>query len=158
MVATAKIAAKKYPGYKKVYIGPCFAKKAEAKEDHSELDILVLTYKELDRVFEMRRVSVKRGDKSASFDIEARKTRLYPISGGLAQSSGITKKYTDSEYDVISGPELVQKVLKDFLINSELKILDILFCEGGCIGGPGIISDESIEKRREKVIKSWEKK
>jgi len=44
MVATAKITAKKYPGFKKVFIGPCALKKLEAKEDYPELDILSITY------------------------------------------------------------------------------------------------------------------
>jgi len=28
----------------------------------------------------------------------------------------------------------------------------LLFCLGGCIGGPGIISNESISKKRQKVL------
>ncbi len=156
MITSAKISAKKYPDCKKVYIGPCFAKKQEANEDHPELGILVLTYKELQQVFEKKNILPKFRDKFARFDISARKTRLYPISGGLAQSSGVTKKFTDSEYDVISGPELCQKTLEEFAQKQELKVLDILNCEGGCIGGAGIISQDSLDARRQKVIKSWQ--
>ena len=114
MIATARIVAKKYPNYKKVYIGPCFVKKIEAKEDHPELKILVLTYKEIVEVFKIKNISSKKIDKSSSFDVIGPKTRLYPISGGLAQSSGLTKKFTDPEYDVISGPKLSEKVLREF--------------------------------------------
>jgi len=157
MSATAKIVAKKYPNCKKVFFGPCFSKKSEAKEDRPELDILVLSYKELKKVLEIKKISEKKEDKKQIFDISTQKTRLYPISGGLAQSSGLTKKLTDLEYDVISGPELSEKTLAKFSTDTNLKILDILYCDGGCINGPGIISKDSLEKRRKRIIDQWTK-
>jgi len=158
MIATAKIVAKKYPNYKKVYIGPCFAKKIEAKEDHPELDILVLTYKEIAEVFKMKNISLRKSDQSASFDIVASETRLYPISGGLAQSSNLTKKLTDPEYDVISGPKLAEKAIEEFSSQPDLRILDILFCDGGCINGAGVSSQDSLDRRRQKIITHWTRK
>lgn len=155
MAATAKIISKKYPKCKKVFIGPCVMKKMEAKEDHPELDILVLTYKELQDIFNKKNIFSKLMDGLASFDISAKNTRLYPISGGLSQSSGIIKKLTDPEYDVISGPKLAEKTLQEFVCNPDLKILDILNCEGGCINGPGIVSGDSLDRRRQKVINCW---
>ena len=155
MIAAAKIVSKKYPGYKKVYIGPCFAKKAEATEDYPNLEILVLTYKEIKKIFEIKNISPKRTDKSSSFDIVGSDTRLYPISGGLAQSSGLTKKLTDPEYDVISGIKLVEKTLQEFPTKVDLRVLDILNCEGGCINGSGIISKDSLDRRRQKIISYW---
>lgn len=157
MVATAKIVSKKWPNYKKVFIGPCLLKKLEAKEDHAELDILAVTFRDLQEIFKQKKIGTKIFDRFAGFDISAGKTRLYPISGGLAQSSGIINKFTDPEYDVISGPVLAEKTLQNFLKNSELKILDILNCEGGCISGPGIISTDSLDRRRQKIIAYWNK-
>lgn len=157
MIATAKLVAKKYPGYKKVFVGPCLMKKIEANEDHPELDILVLTYKELQGVFQIKKIEPKFADKFASFNVIGNATRLYPISGGLSQSSGIIKKFTDPEYDVVSGLRLVEKTLDEYLGNQELKILDILNCEGGCINGPGIVSGDSLDRRRQKVISYWNK-
>jgi iron only hydrogenase large subunit-like protein len=155
MVATAKIAGKKYPKAKKVFIGPCLLKKLEAKEEHPELDILAITFKDLQEIFEIKNIKPKFWDKFSSFNISAKKTRLYPVSGGLSQSSGIIKKFTDPEYDVISGPELAVKTLQEFMQKPELKVLDILNCEGGCINGPGIVSTDSLDRRRQKVISYW---
>lgn len=157
MSACAKIVARKYPGYKKVYIGPCFVKKLEASEDCPELNILVLTYKELQKIFKAKKISPRKSDGVLTFDIAGSVTRLYPISGGLAQSSGLTKKLTDDEYDVISGPTLIEKNLQYFPIKTSLKLLDILFCDGGCISGGGIISKDSIEGKRKKITDYWEK-
>lgn len=157
MVATAKICDKKWKNYKKVFIGPCMLKKLESKEDHPELDILAITYKDLQDIFRMEKNRAGFFEKFADFDIKARGTRLYPISGGLAQSSGIIKKLTDPQYDVVSGPALVEKNLQEFLNKPELKILDILNCEGGCINGPGIVSSDSFDRRRQKIINYWSK-
>jgi len=157
MSATAKIVAKKWPNFKKVFIGPCVMKKLEAKEDRPELDILVLTYKELQDVFKEKNILPRISDKFSSFDIRAKDTRLYPVSGGLSQSSGIINKFTDPEYDVISSPQLAEKALEEFIAHYDLKILDILNCEGGCINGPGIVSSDSLDRRRQKVINYWNK-
>ena len=53
MVATVKVAHHKWPDAKVVFIGPCIVKKLEASEDHPDLDILVLTYKELNDVMKV---------------------------------------------------------------------------------------------------------
>lgn len=158
MSATAKLVEKKYKGCKKVFIGPCLLKKFEAKEDHPKLSILAITYKDLQEVFKQKNIESKITDKLSRFDITARDTRLYPISGGLSQSSGVINKFTDPEYDVVSGPALVVKVLDEFLNKPELKILDILNCDGGCINGPGIVSEYPLEERRQKIIDYWNKK
>jgi len=158
MSAIAKLVEKKWPKkYKKVFIGPCLIKKLEAREDRPKLKILALTYKDLQDVFEEKGIEPRITDKLSRFDIVACDTRLYPISGGLSQSSGIINKFTDPEYDVISGPELAVKVLDEFSQKSELKILDILNCEGGCINGPGIVSSDSLDRRRQKITNYWNK-
>lgn len=157
MSATAKIVAERFPGYKKVFIGPCIAKKLEAKEDYPELDILVLTYRELKQIFGIKGITPGANDELQAFDIESKQTRLYAISGGLAQSSCLTKNLFDPEYDVVSGIQSSEKHLRGFLANKELKVLDILACEGGCINGPGIEAKDPIEVRREKVVSYWDK-
>ncbi len=155
MAATAKIVEKKYPKTKKVFIGPCLMKKMEAKEDCPELEILAITYKELQDIFNEKNIAPKWADKLTSFDISAKKTRLYPVSGGLSQSSGIVEKFTDPQYDVISGPARANKSLQEFIANYDMKILDILNCDGGCINGPGIVSSDSLDRRRQKIINYW---
>jgi len=158
MSATAKIVAKKWPKYKKVFIGPCLAKKLEAKEDRPELDILVLTYKELKQIFELKNIVPCEEDKKEKFDIKGTGTRLYPISGGLAQSSCLNEKLTDPEMDVVSGPAIVNKFLSEFFTEKkDVKVLDILSCEGGCINGPGVCSKEPFSTRRQKIINYWTK-
>ena len=47
MSATAKFVREKYKGCVPVFIGPCFVKKLEASENYPELEIIVITYQEL---------------------------------------------------------------------------------------------------------------
>lgn len=155
MVASAKIVREKYPGFRPVFIGPCIAKKFEAKEDYPELDILVLTYKEMNQVFTDLKITDGPADENADFDIKEKQTRLYPISGGLAQSSGIDEILTNEQYMVVSGWQNDTKAIEEFERNPRIKLLDILFCEGGCIMGPGIESDLTVEQRRKKIVDYW---
>jgi iron only hydrogenase large subunit-like protein len=157
MVATAKIVRKEFPGYKIFFIGPCLLKKQEASQDHPELQITVLTYRELVQIFTIRKIKSEKRDFLASFDLAGRNTRLYPISGGLSQSAGLNDILADEEYDVISGLPRVIESLKNFESNPKLRVLDILNCDGGCISGPGVVSPLSLEKRRLKVISHWAK-
>ncbi len=154
MIATAKIVREKFPGLKPVFIGPCIAKKLEASLDHPDLEILVVTYKELDDVFKYFGIINNPKDENNSFDIKYKQTRLYPISGGLTQSSGVREILSDDQIQVVSGWQKCQKALEEFEKN-DVRLLDILFCDGGCINGPGIVSNLTLGERRQKVVDYW---
>ncbi|MDD4286856.1 MAG: [Fe-Fe] hydrogenase large subunit C-terminal domain-containing protein [Candidatus Peribacteraceae bacterium] len=152
MIATARIAKEKYPDCQPVFIGPCFAKKLEATEDYPDLNILVLTYRELDAVFERFKIGEGIDATGAAFDIAAAKTRTYPFDGGLTQTSGLKGLLKDEEIRIISGYKRLPAVLEEFQRNPKIRFVDVLFCDGGCINGPGIISTLSLEERKKKVL------
>jgi iron only hydrogenase large subunit-like protein len=152
MVATAKIVAEKYPGYQPIFIGPCIVKKLESTEDHPELNILVVTYEELEQIFSHFNIQeeVSADDK---FDLaETGMTRIYPVDGGLTHSSGILHQFGEGEVRVVSGWDNCVEAIKDFDTNHKIRLLDILFCDGGCIGGPGIKSSLNKEQRKKKIL------
>jgi len=157
MSATVKIVKKKYPGFRPVFIGPCPIKKLEAKEDWPELNILVLTYREIIEVFDKMGIKDDASDKQADFDLQHSLTRLYPISGGLSESSYFNRLLTDEEYDVISGPKMVEQSLNEFPRN-RLRVLDILACDGGCINNISIPTTLVLSQRRQKVIDYWNRR
>lgn len=152
MTATAKIVAQKYPGYQPVFIGPCIVKKLEASQDHPELNILVLTYKELEEVFKQLITNHQSISTSNEFDLSESSTRMYPTDGGLADSSGIRNIIGNDAVKVVSGYKNCESALTEFQNNPKIKLLDILFCEGGCINGPGISSKLSVDERRDKIV------
>ena len=157
MIATAVMVKERYPGYRPVFIGPCITKKFEAAEDYPVLNILVLTFKELDEVFDKVNLGEAETDREAQFDMEWTPTRLYPLSGGLTQSCGVGQVLAEDQIVEASGPEISVQSLKDFEQNKAIKLLDILSCDGGCIGGPGLESSLSLEERRKKVVEFWKK-
>ena len=151
MIATAKMAHERYLGYKLVFIGPCIVKKKEASEDRPEQDILVVTYRELEQVFTQLQVADPPHDAVDRFDLSELPTRIYPYDGGLTETSGIRSILREEEIRIVSGYKNCEAVLKEFEANPTIRFVDILFCEGGCINGPGIISTLSLADRKKRV-------
>ncbi len=152
MVATAKIAKEHFPGYRPVFIGPCIVKKMEAKEDVPDLGIMVVTYAEILQVFEKFGVGEETNPED-KFDLSGPgDTRLYPVDGGLSHSSGILDKLGEGAVKVVSSWKNCLEAIKDFDTNPKIRLLDILFCDGGCIGGPGMKSDLTTEERKQKIL------
>lgn len=152
MVATAKIVHETYPDSKPVFIGPCIVKKLEASEDYPELNMLVLTYKEINQILTEKGLSEIASNPTDSFDISEGPTRIYPFDGGLTDSSGIRSVLKDEEIRIVSGYKNCEALLQEFKENTKIRFVDILFCEGGCINGPGVVSPLSIGDRKKKVL------
>jgi iron only hydrogenase large subunit-like protein len=151
MVATAKIVHEKYPGYRPVFVGPCIVKKLEASEDYPELGIIVLTYKELEQLLKEKNLSTLHANSQDAFDISEGRTRIYPFDGGLTESSGIRSVLKDDEIRIVSGYKNCEDTLKEFAVNPKIRLVDVLFCEGGCINGPGVVSSLSLADRKKKI-------
>jgi len=153
MIATTKIVKEKYPGFQPVFIGPCIVKKLEASQDYPELNILVLTYKELESVFaSFPSLIPNRLTPSPYFDLSESSTRMYPTDGGLTDSSGIKNILGEDAVMVVSGYKNCEAALVEFKNNPKIQLIDILFCQEGCINGPGISSSLTIEERKKKII------
>lgn len=151
MVATAKIVKDKYPGHRPVFIGPCIVKKYEAIEVEPAFNILVLTYTELQQVFDHFSVKFEMNTND-HFDIESSKlTRMYAVDGGLSHSSGLSKQLPAKAVRVVSGWKENMQTLKAFENDPNIRLLDILNCPGGCIFGPGIKSTLTLKERKKKI-------
>jgi iron only hydrogenase large subunit-like protein len=151
MIATAKICKEKYPDCQPVFIGPCLVKKLEANEDHPELNILVITYNDLVQLFASSNIQ-EEASTNEKFDIsEPGLTRIYALDGGLSHSSGLTETLKD-QTKMVSGWKNCMEAIKDFDTKPKVRLLDILFCDGGCIGGPGLKSPLTPEGRKKKIF------
>lgn len=58
---------------------------------------------------------------------------------------------------VISGLGKCGEAIKRFAESDKIQLLDVLFCDGGCINGPGIESRLNLAERRKKVVDFWQK-
>jgi iron only hydrogenase large subunit-like protein len=152
MAETAKVVEQTYPGHRPVFIGPCIMKKLEAKEDIPELNILVLTYVELSQVFSHFDIT-EESNTLDHFDIsQPDATRMYAVDGGLTHSSGIANVLQEGAVRIVSGAANNKEEIEVFDRNTMVRLLDILNCTGGCIGGPGIQSTLTLEERKQKII------
>jgi len=147
MTATGKICRKIYPSHKIVFISPCHYKKLEAAKSKN-VDY-VIDYKQLNELF--KKYKIFKTKEKIHFDkFYNDYTKIFPISGGLAKTAhlkGIIKK---NEIKIIDGVSKVMKFLKK--PDKKIRFLDVLFCVGGCIGGPCVTSGLNIYSRRKKVL------
>lgn len=153
--AMSKICKGKYPDYKTVFISPCQAKRLLEAPKYPEAIDLVLTFKELKEVFDNQ--NIKAGGFTEmeypfdSFVTEVNK--IYPISGGLAQTAHIKILFKPEEICIVDGVENNIKVLEELKNGtSPYRFIDILNCPGGCIGGPDIINKDLTEEEKKNLI------
>lgn len=124
-----------------VFIGPCMAKKDEVK--YFDDDIAVMTFEELNAVFDARRIDPSECEETPS--LATSYGRRFSGSGGVAAS--VAKAVDELGY---TGDEIKLKACNGA---AECKvglammkagklpedIIEGMACEGGCIAGPGAI-------------------
>ncbi|MDR2735174.1 MAG: 4Fe-4S binding protein [Spirochaetota bacterium] len=154
MIAHGRMLKEQYPGCAVIFIGPCAAKKQEIMrpENAGAVDI-VLTFTELAEWLASENIQLENCSES-SFDQshEIGSARLFPILGGMLKTGGIQSDGTQINVLHISGAE---DILGMFSENPDFdgKLIEPLFCKGGCINGPCFGREESQFARRENVIR-----
>jgi iron only hydrogenase large subunit-like protein len=144
--------------YKTIFIGPCIVKKQEAKESDSvDYAITFVELKELLDYFKennlFRRVIDSCAENLYDFDkFYNEYTKIYPLTGAVAKTMHMKDILKPEQVIVVDGAENIEKAITEMEGNPNIKFIDALFCNGGCIGGLGIASQDSIEKRKVKVI------
>ena len=122
-----------------IYISSCIAGKfeIEAEQVSGAIDT-VLTYKELSSMFRQGGIDLPRLNDTPFDGIPPVNSRLFPISGGPFHTFGVRNDFFDPEFVSVSGEEAVLEVIKDLAAGRiTSRVVDIRFCSGGCIGGPG---------------------
>jgi two-component system, NtrC family, sensor kinase len=158
MVVMARFVKREFgEDYKTIFVGPCFAKKAEAKENADCVDFAI-TFKELIEIYdycEEKKIlkNIEENKTTREFDkFYNDVTKIYPLGGGVA-SSMITKDILNLEQVIVcDGPKCIEKAMFDFSNNSKIRFLDILFCEGGCLGGPGIVCKDNLDIKKQRLF------
>jgi iron only hydrogenase large subunit-like protein len=146
MIAMAKICKKHFPKHKTVFISPCDLKKLEAEK--SKYVDYVIDYDQLREI--INKIKIKNPPKEILFDkFYNDYTKIYPLSGGLSKTAHLKGVIKKNEIIVIDGINEVLKFLKK--PDKKIKFLDVLFCDGGCIGGPHTLKI-SIKEKKKKVL------
>ncbi len=148
MVATARWIKKQHPGASVVFIGPCMAKKSEARryrENGVEGVDYVLTFEEVSAMFDARGIDP---ESIAAADIQQGSIygKNFAVSGGVAAS--VQQVLVEDGFDLpvtclrCNGAAECKKALT-MLRAGKLPetLVEGMACEGGCVNGPAKITD-----------------
>ncbi|WP_425448631.1 [Fe-Fe] hydrogenase large subunit C-terminal domain-containing protein [Dethiothermospora halolimnae] len=144
MIASGRVMKELYDReIKVVFISPCIAKKAEAKDEELNGDIdFVLTYRELDEIFKAIDIDLKDLPKDEK-DQASFGGRVYARTGGVSFSVKTVVnriaprrliKFKSKKVDGV----VDCKNLLDDLIDGKIdaNFIEGMGCKGGCVGGP----------------------
>ncbi|MDI6618840.1 MAG: [Fe-Fe] hydrogenase large subunit C-terminal domain-containing protein [Clostridiales bacterium] len=158
MVAAGRVIKRIYPEAKVVFVGPCIAKKSEAREEDIKDAIdFVLTFDELDEILKAAAIDPKKlhGEES---EYSSKGGRIYARTGGVSECIKDTLKSMFPakavQLKATQGNGIREcKQLLDRTVAGEIDVnfLEGMGCIGGCVGGPKAIIDK--EKGRESVNK-----
>ncbi|WP_315069916.1 [Fe-Fe] hydrogenase large subunit C-terminal domain-containing protein [uncultured Clostridium sp.] len=154
MVAAARMIKKLDNDAKVVFIGPCIAKKAEAKDkDLNDAVDFVLTFEELNEIFSALKIEPDKLQEIPSIEYASKGGRLYARSGGVSIAvSDVIKELCPEKFEhfkaakasgVKDCKELLEKALKGEL---DANFLEGMGCIGGCVGGPKAILPTDLGK------------
>ena len=164
MVATARMLKKKFPDCKIAFVGPCAAKKLEAKRRSVRSNVdFVITFEELMGMMVAKGISADEETPEEAFTDATAAGRGYPVSGGVAEAiiGAIHTQRPDLEIpveraDCLADCRKMLKAAKAGRRNGYL--LEGMACPGGCIGGAGTLlptnqAAASVKKYKEKSEK-----
>ena len=149
MIAMARIIKALNKDTKVVFIGPCIAKKAEAKEKDLVGDVdYVLTFEELQIIFDALDSNPENCSGLPSIDYASTGGRLYARTGGVSQAVWdivdqlYPKKRVLFSAVQVDGMKDCKTMLED-LEHGKVKasFIEGMGCKGGCVGGPKAIID-----------------
>ncbi len=149
MLALAQLLKEEDPKRLVVFIGPCIAKKDEARG--SELVDHVLTFEELGALFVAQNIDVQELEEHSRPDrVPSTSARGFALSGGvLGALSGLQDEHFPVDHGIrIEGITKEQvRILKQSL-NAKTSFAELMACEGGCINGPGISCTPKITRKK----------
>lgn len=148
----AASAKQQFPDAKTVFIGPCTAKKDEALRDKSA--DWVLTFEELGAIFIARDIDVDDCKETGiCSDGATFSSRAFPATKGVSDA---VEHYLSPEMRAVYNPLVVDGLSRKSLnllraaAGGKLKnnMIEVMSCEGGCICGPGVISNPKIARKK----------
>jgi len=153
MSTMAKIVKKNFPKHKIIFLAPCSAKKFEAAKllDKKKKRIIdaAITFAEMKQIVAKEKPNFKNiPEKFDSFYNDY--TKVYPLSGGLSSTLHVKGILHKNDIVIKDGCTELEKL---FSSTPNKVFYDVLFCKGGCIGGPGIASRAPIFAKKRRVIR-----
>ena len=143
MVACARTIKKLYPDAVTIFIGPCLAKKAEAREKDLAGDVdFVLTFQEMASIFRLLGIDPTQQEEDDK-EHASRAGRIYARAGGVSEAVAATVTRLSPQRKIMvktvkaDGVPACKAMINDIL-SGEVKgnFYEGMGCKGGCVGGP----------------------
>ncbi len=145
MVACGRSIKRIHPDAKTVFIGPCIAKKAEAKEkDVADAVDFVLTFSEMQDIFQIANVDPLTVAEDVR-DHSSRAGRIYARTGGVSEAvertlDKLKAHHVPFKAKQADGVPECRSLLEAFANgNITANFLEGMGCKGGCVGGPRVV-------------------
>ena len=143
MIYTSDLAREKYPNAKLVFVGPCIAKRKEARREGLEGKVdFVLTYEEIHAMFEGMGIEMS---ENLRHDIGQASCRS---AHGFAENGGVTAAVQELvagkiDFTTLQIAGLNKKnvgLLKAYgkTGKAPAQFIEVMACDGGCISGPSV--------------------
>jgi iron only hydrogenase large subunit-like protein len=142
MVAAGRVLKEVYKDCKVIFIGPCIAKKNEAKDkDLRDAIDYVLTYKELDEIFKALDIDLS-NLSDEQYEQSSQGGRIYARTGGVSKAVELSLNRVGYQGIALNAIQVdgvkACKEMLDKLKNGivEANFIEGMGCKGGCVGGP----------------------
>lgn len=150
MVACGRSIKKLYPGAVTVFVGPCVAKKAEARDrDIADAVDYVLTFAELRDILDAAAIQPAALEED-NREHSSRAGRRYAVTSGVSDAvkSTLVKLKPDREIPLraehADGVRACRDMLKRILDGTvQANFIEGMGCVGGCVGGPKALIDKA---------------
>ncbi|KGN85170.1 monomeric [FeFe] hydrogenase [Porphyromonas sp. COT-290 OH860] len=151
MYYAARIAKQQHPDAEIVFIGPCLAKRQEAKRD--EAVDFVWTFEELAAILDGMGVELEEADGFAPAFTSVREAHGFAQAGGVMGSVQAYLKDKAKTFTALNIADIDRKNMT--LLRSAAKtkkapaqFIEVMACPGGCITGPCAHGDTAAGTRR----------
>lgn len=149
MIAAGRTIKVMHPDAVTIFIGPCLAKKAEAREkDICDAIDYVLTFQEVQDIFDFANVDPAKMEDSEK-DHSSKAGRIYARKGGVSEAVRNTvkrlnpdRKITVKTMQADGVPACREMINKLKSGEIEANFYEGMGCVGGCVGGPRVLIDK----------------
>lgn len=146
MAAAGRAVKKLEPSAVSVFVGPCIAKKVEAREkDIADAVDYVLTFQELKDIFEAFHINPSQLTEDVK-EHASRAGRIYGRTGGVSEAVANTVRklnpyrFINVKAEQADGTASCRELLRRLQEGSvTANYLEGMGCDGGCVGGPKVL-------------------
>lgn len=148
MIAMGKLLKAHDTKVKILFVGPCTAKKGEAKKYEGIIDYVV-TFEELDCLFKGYGIDVATESESAFGNMASKTAHGFVLSGGVATAVGcyVKEMAPDKLFEAchVAGLESCKNVLTMIEKGAlTANFVEGMACPAGCVGGPGTLANANV--------------